>query len=109
MNRRALAILLLALLFTTTFAFRIWRHWRTTGSTGIRGLSGRPGSAEWFGGVLFAGSFLLYLGALAADFADRLPTLLTPRNAWLDALAVGSALLGIAGTMWAQAVMGASI
>lgn len=34
-----------------------------TGSTGFRGISGRPGSTEWWGGVLFA--VALALGALA--------------------------------------------
>lgn len=35
------------------FGVRAVVHRRRTGSTGFNGMRGRPGSAEWFAGVLF--------------------------------------------------------
>jgi hypothetical protein len=81
---------------------------RSTGSTGFKGISGRPGSAGWTGGVLFAAAFGL---ALAVPVLD-LTGVLNPVP-WLDG-AIGHALdlvlflSGLIGTLWAQVAMGSS-
>ena len=41
------------------FGVRTAVQYRRTGSTGLVGLSGRPGSAEWIGGVLFVVAIVL--------------------------------------------------
>lgn len=53
------ALDLYALGLLVTFGVRTWAHRRATGSSGFRSLSGRPGSAPWWGGVLFAAALLL--------------------------------------------------
>ncbi len=108
MSRPIATLALLGLYFGVNFGVRTWRHWRATGTSGWRGLSGRMGSAEWFGGVLFVlGIALGVAGPLATQFGG-VPELLRPRPWWTDAVAVGTVLLGISGTTWAQFAMGDS-
>jgi protein-S-isoprenylcysteine O-methyltransferase Ste14 len=54
------------------FGARTVIHLRRTGSSGFQGISGRPGSAEWGGGVLFAVAVAL---GLLAPFLDLLDVL----------------------------------
>lgn len=91
----------------SAFGIRTWLHRRRTGGTGWRGLSGTPGSAEWWGGALFAAALALGAAgpALAATGSGPTPVPLPAPVAWLG-LAV--AALGFAGTLAAQAGMGAS-
>ncbi|MBY0277019.1 isoprenylcysteine carboxylmethyltransferase family protein [Candidatus Binatia bacterium] len=90
------------------FGWRSWVHWQQTGSTGYRGLSGRPGSVEWWGGLLFA--FAIVLTPLAAVLQARgtLSPLIAPRAS--TALVLGGTLYlaGLAGTLWSQLAMGTS-
>ncbi|HST41088.1 MAG TPA: isoprenylcysteine carboxylmethyltransferase family protein [Conexibacter sp.] len=79
----AVLTLVLYLLFVgVLFGLRSVVMRSRTGSSGWRGISGRPGSAEWLGGVLFALALLLGLAAPICDLAgvataidalDRLP------------------------------------
>ncbi|MBO3095538.1 methyltransferase family protein [Cellulomonas dongxiuzhuiae] len=89
------------------FGIRTWMHRRRTGSTGWRGLSGRPGSAEWWGGTMFAAAMLLGAAGPALAVAGvgpaRVP--LPSAVAWVGLVAGG---LGFVGTLAAQAGMGAS-
>lgn len=89
------------------FGIRTWLHRRRTGSAGWRGLSGRPGSAEWWGGALFAAAIVLgAVGpALAAGGTGPAPAPLPAAAAWVG-LVVATA--GFAGTLAAQAGMGTS-
>lgn len=49
------------------FGWRSWIQWHRTGDTGFRGVSGRPGTPEWWAGVLFAGAVVTgALGPIAA-------------------------------------------
>lgn len=49
------------------FGWRSWIQWRRTGDTGFRGVSGRPGTLEWWAGVLFVGAVVTgALGPVAA-------------------------------------------
>jgi protein-S-isoprenylcysteine O-methyltransferase Ste14/thiol-disulfide isomerase/thioredoxin len=105
--RAVLDLLLFGTFLALAFGVRTWRHWRATGSTGFHGISGRPGSAEWFGGVLFVLGLLLGVAAPIAQSAELVRGLfLAP--AWADGLGVTLALLGIGGTSWSQASMGTS-
>jgi protein-S-isoprenylcysteine O-methyltransferase Ste14 len=81
---------------------------KRTGSSGIRGVTGKPGSAEWWAGVLLA---LVAVGAAVAPLPDALG-LIAP-SAFADAprlYTVALALFGVGVlfTFWAQLAMGAS-
>ena len=67
------ALLLLVVYLALGFGLRSWLQWRYTGSTGFRGISGAPGSAEWWGGVLFIAALLALLLAPVADLRGWLP------------------------------------
>lgn len=102
----ALAIYAFSLL--TTFVLRILLQYRRTGSTGFHGLGGRPGSADWWGGVLFVLALTLCLAGPVLQLTG-----LVPAVAVLDttALHVGGLLLaaaGTIGTVTAQHTMGTS-
>lgn len=79
-----------------------------TGSTGFKGISGRPGSAEWTGGVLFVVAALLLLAAPLFDLAGALRPL--PLFDGPVGYVSGFILFfaGLTGTLAAQFAMGAS-
>lgn len=59
-----------------TFGVQDWAHHQATGSAGFCGLSGRPKSAPWWGGVLFAAALVLTalgLGLAATGTAPAAP------------------------------------
>jgi len=90
------------------FGWRSWVHWKRTGSTGYRGVSGRPGSLEWWGGLLFVVAIVLTpLAALLQARGTLAPPVALPAPL---ALALGGALYeaGLAGTLWSQLAMGDS-
>lgn len=89
------------------FGVRTWLHWRSTGSTGFRGISGKPGSAEWWGGVLFVLALALCVAAPVLCYTALDPLLWRPTIA-TDAIGAIAALAGAAGTSWAQSAMGRS-
>jgi protein-S-isoprenylcysteine O-methyltransferase Ste14 len=87
---------------------RVALHHRATGSTGLKGVSGRPGSLEWFAGILF----VLAIGLGVAAPALALSDVVEPISA-LDTDAVhaaGIVLYGVAFALLlaAQQTMGAS-
>lgn len=90
------------------FGWRSWIQWQRTGSTGYRGLSGRPGSVEWWGGLLFAVAIVLTPLAALLQARGALAPLIEMRAS--TALALGGALYlaGLAGTLWSQLAMGTS-
>lgn len=102
------ALAFYALYLGLAFGWRTLVQFRRTGSTGFRGISGRPGSVEWFGGVLFVFAPLLLLAAPVLDLAGALEPI-----PFLDGR-VGHAsgfvlfLAGLAGTLLAQSAMGES-
>jgi len=107
MNHAAtVALVSYAVYIAVTFGLRAWLMMRRTGSTGFKGVSGRPGSIEWWGGVLFV--VALGLGALAPvlDLAGVVPAFRA--SAPLTALGAALGLAGVAGTLAAQSSMGAS-
>lgn len=92
------------------FGLRSLIHLRRTGSTGFRGISGRPGSAEWIGGVLFILAMVLGLvGCVLAWMPVSAGAPLPPLDRG-DVRAAGLLLFeaGMAATLGSQFAMGAS-
>jgi protein-S-isoprenylcysteine O-methyltransferase Ste14 len=101
----ALALGLYTAGVVVTFGVRSWLHRRRTGSAGFHGFSGTPGSAEWWGGVLFIVALLLgATGPLLSLAGIDVPPLL-PGLAWVGLIIT---VLGFLGVMAAQTGMGAS-
>src|SRR4051794_37153493 len=103
-----LALALYALFLAVAVGGRAAIHLRRTGSTGFRGISGRPGSAEWFGGVLFVLAVLLGLAAPVLDLAAVLDPIEALDGDAVHAAGVGLFLGGFLTTLVAQLAMGDS-
>lgn len=90
------------------FGLRSVIQLRRTGSTGFHGISGRPGSAEWSGGVLFVVALILGLAGCALARAGVLA--LAPPLDRADVRTAGLVLFaaGTAATLWSQFAMGSS-
>lgn len=89
----------------TTFGVRSWIHRRKTGSTGFHGISGKPGSVEWWGGVLFVAAMVLGTAGPALALAGVVIPPRLPGLAWVGLI---TAIIGFLGTLAAQSGMGAS-
>jgi protein-S-isoprenylcysteine O-methyltransferase Ste14 len=103
-----LALACYALYLALAFGLRTLVQVRHTGSTGFHGIGGRPGSTEWFAGILF--SVAIVVGAAAPVLA--LAGAIEPLDA-LDGPAAhvaGGALfaVGLSATLAAQLAMGTS-
>lgn len=90
------------------FGLRTWLQLRRTGSSGFVGVSGRPGSAEWLGGVLFGVALVLGLAAPVLALMGVVEPLEALDTGFVHAAAGALFALGLAGTLAAQAAMGAS-
>lgn len=103
-----LALALFGLYFALAFGLRsvVQRH--RTGSTGFKGISGRPGSAEWSGGVLFLVAIVLGVLAPALDLASALEPVAVLDSSLGHAVGVGLYLAGLLSTLVAQFAMGES-
>jgi hypothetical protein len=77
-----LSFTLLVLYLALAVGMRTLLQLRSTGSTGLKGISGRPGSAEWAGGVLFVMAFALALAAQVLDLVNVIDPV-----PWLDGTA----------------------
>lgn len=102
------ALLGFALFALLAFGLRSLVHYRRTGTSGFVGLSGRPGSAEWWGGVLFALALAAAVAAPLLQLAGVVSAaagLAHPAVQWAGGLFY---LAGVAGTLWAQFAMGES-
>lgn len=101
-----LALALFTIYLALAFGLRTLTHLRRTGSSGFRGISGRPGSVEWFGGIVFTASLALHFAAPTLDLTGVIAPLFASDVAgWLGAVLI---TLGAAGTLAAQRTMGAS-
>ena len=94
-----LALALIILYFALAFGARTALQKIRTGSTGFKGLSGRPGSAEWFGGVLFACAVGLSFAAPVLGLAGALKPLAAPDGPVGHALGLVLYCAGLAGTL----------
>ncbi|GEM00456.1 hypothetical protein CTE05_40020 [Cellulomonas terrae] len=103
----ALAMGLYVVGIACIFGLRTWLHRRRTGQSGYRGVSGAPGSAEWWGGVLFIAALVLAAAAPALAITGLVPV---PAGAggvlgWMGMiLAIG----GFLAVLVAQSGMGSS-
>jgi protein-S-isoprenylcysteine O-methyltransferase Ste14 len=89
-----------------SLVWRTWWQWRRTGSTGLRGISGRLGSTEWFGGAGFALGVLITFASPVLQLAGVVTPLLD--SPWIQVSGIVIAVVGIAGTVYAQLAMGES-
>ena len=99
------ALALFALYLAMAFGLRTWVQWRRTGDTGFRGVSGRPGSPEWWAGVLFVLALVAgFLGPVMA-LAGLAPLPLLDATP-LQATGAVITVVGIAATYLTQVDMG---
>lgn len=103
----AAALVLYGVWFVLAFGVRTVIQLHRTGDTGFKGLGGRPGSLEWFAGVLFTVALVIGVAAPVAELAglDPIGSLDTAWVAWTGA-AVAS--VGVVATLGAQLSMGDS-
>lgn len=103
----AAALVLYGVWFVLAFGVRTVIQVRRTGESGFKGLGGRPGSLEWFAGVLFAIALVVGVAAPVTALAgfDALTSLDARWVAWTGA-AVAS--IGVVATLGAQLSMGDS-
>jgi protein-S-isoprenylcysteine O-methyltransferase Ste14 len=102
------ALALYGVWFALAFGLRTLIQVRRSGDSGWRGGSfgGRPGSAEWWAGVLFAVAIAVGVAAPVAGLLGLDP--LVELGDVGQAVAVGVAAAGIALTLLAQMAMGDS-
>ena len=103
-----LALILYVVFLLLAFGWRTWLQVRRTGSSGFHGISGRPGSAEWLGGVLFVIALIVGVLAPVLAIADVVEPISALDQGAVHAVGLGLALLGILGTLLAQTAMGSS-
>ena len=103
-----LALALYVVYLGLAFVARSWLQWRRTGSTGFKGISGRPGSADWVGGVLFAAALVLGFVAPVLDLAGAVEPVGAFDRHGVHAIGAILAIAGIALTLFAQNAMGTS-
>ena len=108
MHMPIVALVLFTLFGSLGFGWRSWEQRRRTGSTGFRGISGRPGSLEWFAGVGFVVSLAAAVAAPILQLAGAVTPLGFLQAAWIQVIGIFLAVLGIAGTLYAQQAMGDS-
>lgn len=102
------ALLLLGVYFLLCFGLRSAIHKARTGSTGFKGISGRPGSTEWWGGVLFGVALALGVLAPVLDLAGALDPIGALDEELVQQAGAGLFFGGLATTLVAQMAMGAS-
>lgn len=103
-----LALSLFAVFVVLGFGWRSCVQRRRTGSTGFRGISGRPGSAEWLGGVGLIAALAGAVAAPALQLAGVVRPLPVLTASWIQLVGVAVAVVGIGATVWAQVDMGES-
>lgn len=95
-----------ALYLGLAFGLRTLVQLRRTGSSGFRGVSGRPGSAEWLGGILFVVALVAGVAAPVLDLAGVLDPVGVLDADVTRAAGIAIFALGLAATLAAQFAMG---
>lgn len=108
MNDAAFALVFYVVYLGAAFGLRTVLQLRATGNSGMRGISGRPGSAEWLGGILFVVALLLGILAPVLQLAGLVVPIEPLDTAALGALGAALAVTGTALTLVAQSAMGTS-
>lgn len=108
MSFNLIAFGLLVAYGSITFGLRSYLLFRRTGSTGFRGIGGKPGSVEWWAGVLLIASFvglaavpILALSGVAAGLSGL-------SNRAVGIVGIGVFAAGFIATFAAQIAMGTS-
>lgn len=102
------ALVLYVVFVALGFGWRSWRQYRRTGSTGFRGISGGPGTPEWLAGAGFVVAMILGLFAPTLQLLGVVSPIGAAEVPVLQSLGTVLALMGIAGTLYAQNDMGES-
>jgi protein-S-isoprenylcysteine O-methyltransferase Ste14 len=102
------ALIAYAVYGALAFGARSLLQKRRTGSTGFKGIGGRPGSAEWTAGVLFALAIAIGVAAPVLALAGTVPPIdaLDTRGVHVAGIAIFA--LGLTATLAAQIAMGDS-
>ena len=101
-----IALLGYVLFIALAFGFRTFVHYRRTGTSGFVGLTGKPGSLEWFTGVLFG---VAVLGGILAPVAELVGLVRSAGGTpAMHAAGIACFAAGLLGTLWAQLAMGES-
>lgn len=103
-----LALIVYVTYLVLAFGVRSVLQRRRTGSTGFHGISGRPGSAEWTGGVLFVVALLLGVAAPILDLTGALAPVAPLDGTAGHVLGLALAAGGILTTLASQVTMGTS-
>jgi protein-S-isoprenylcysteine O-methyltransferase Ste14 len=105
MTVTALAVFVVYLL--VAFVVRTWLQVRRTGDSGWRGISGRPGTSEWWAGILFTVALVAgFLGPVTALLGlYPVDALTTP---FVQVTGMVLALLGVLATFVTQMAMGSN-
>lgn len=103
-----LALALYVAYLGLAFGLRSWIQWHRTGSSGFHGIGGRPGSAEWSAGFLFAAALVAGVSAPVLAVTGVLDPFDLLDHTALHVLGGALAVGGIALTLYAQLAMGAS-
>lgn len=91
-----------------TFGLRTVIQLRRTGSSGFEGISGRPGSAEWFAGVLFIVAIMVGFAAPVLALTSVVEPVDSLDTATAHVAGIVLFVVGLAGTLAAQVSMGDS-
>jgi protein-S-isoprenylcysteine O-methyltransferase Ste14 len=102
------ALIFLGLYFVLCFGLRSVVQKVRTGSAGFKGVSGKPGSTEWWGGVLFIVALLLGVLAPVLDLVGWLDPIGLLDGGFGHAAGAGIFWGGLVTTLVAQMAMGAS-
>lgn len=103
-----LALALYAVYLGLAFGLRSALQVRATGSTGFKGISGSPGSPEWMAGVCFAAALLLGVAAPILALTGTVEPIGALEGGTIHLLGTVLAIVGIAGTLYAQVAMGSA-
>jgi len=103
-----LALACFVLYFALAFGARTVLQIRRTGSSGFHGISGRPGSAEWAGGVLFVVAIALGAAAPVCDLAGAMDPIGPLDGTGAHVAGVVLFVAGLILTLVAQVAMGRS-
>jgi protein-S-isoprenylcysteine O-methyltransferase Ste14 len=104
----ALALGAYALYMALAFGLRTAMQLRRTGSSGFEGVSGRPGSAEWWAGILFVVAIAVGLAAPVLALTGVVEPIAALDVTAVHAAGIALFAVGLAGTLAAQVAMGES-